>query len=108
MPTSRFRYFSVALLLVFTSFAALAQQPAQDAPASVGGRADRTLAEQKLDSMLVLAVRAFAGAVREGQIPPSLQPNVQSFIDNNVATPTPIRNIQDERLRLTIGVAMRR
>ena len=90
MRTSSFRCFSVALLLVLASFAALAQQPASDAQASVGGRADRTPAEQKLDSMLVLAVRAFAGAVREGQIPPSLQPNVQSFIDNNVATDTTI------------------
>ena len=57
MRISHFRYFSITLLLVFASFTALAQQQGQNAQPSVGGRADRTAAEQKLDSMLVLAAR---------------------------------------------------
>jgi hypothetical protein len=53
------------------------------AQGAIGGKADRTPADQKLDSTLMFAVRAFAPT--RGQIPQPLQPGVQSFIDQNVA-----------------------
>ena len=64
---------------------ALAQRPPPETPtpAAIGGRADRTPAEQKLDSSLMFAARAFAPT--RGQIPLALQPQVQGFIDQNVA-----------------------
>jgi hypothetical protein len=91
MPTSSpFRYIFAALFLTLASFVALAQQPVPDVQASIGGRADRTPAEQKLDSTLMFAIRGFVGAANLGQIPASLQPNIQLFIDNNVATDSTI------------------
>ena len=88
-PSSRCRMFVVASLLWLAAVPALAQQPFPDAQelaqAAIGGKADRTPAEQKLDSTLMFAVRGFAGSGTRGKIPLSLQPGIQSFIDENVA-----------------------
>jgi Subtilase family len=83
------RWLLAVTTVVLTSSVAMAQAPIVDSQPAFG-KADRTLAEQKLDSTLMYAVRAFAGAENFGQIPPSVQPGIQSFIDSNVATDTTI------------------
>ena len=93
-PQSCLRILVVTPLLWLAAVPVIAQQPSSDAQmltqAANGGRADRTPAEQKLDSTLMFAVRGFAGAGTSGQIPLSIQPNIQSFIDSNVATDTTV------------------
>ena len=84
---ARFRLCALAFLLLPVAMSATAQVPfltTQDlAQAALGGRADRTPAEGKLDSTLMFALRSLAGA--QGKIPLLQQPGIQSFISQNVA-----------------------
>jgi hypothetical protein len=52
-------------------------------PSAAGGMAQRTPAEKKISSQLLLASRAFAAS--RGVIPQGSEPEVQAFIDANVA-----------------------
>src|SRR5674476_1240311 len=84
---ARFRLCAIAFLLLPVAMSAAAQVPFLTtqmlAQASIGGRADRTPAEEKLDSTLMFALRSLAGA--QGKVPLLQQPGIQSFISQNVA-----------------------
>src|SRR4029453_4751678 len=86
-PSPRSRLFAAAFVVSWLAALPVSAQQAPEAQTfaqgAIGGKADRTLADQKLDSTLLFAVRAVAPP--RGVLPTPLQPGVQSFIDQNVA-----------------------
>ena len=81
------RRVALAVLAFFCGSAVWAQPSAQESyvpvPSVIGGKASRTPAEQKISSVLLFATRAFTPT--RGAIPQGMEPQVQAFIDANVA-----------------------
>jgi len=85
VTSSRRSLFALVFVVLFGAGTALAQQvpPDVSAPGTTTRRTDRTPAEAKLNSNLMYAVRAFAPT--RGTVPTAVAPQVQAFIDANVA-----------------------
>ena len=87
IASSRFLAIGTAMFVWMAAAPALSQQAPPDgqtpAAAMIGGKSTWTPAERKLDSNLLFATRAFAPS--RGTIPQGLEPQVQSFIDANIA-----------------------
>ena len=75
-----------SVLLLMAAHSAQAQPPVAAAPATPGSRADRTAQEYKIQSDLMLAVRAITQPAQMAALAPSLHARVQSFIAGHVAS----------------------